>query len=752
MVEVAVKLAAPTSENIAHMRAPVLPGARLLIAVAICLTSALLCTWLVRQPQWLGLTFEHTTAGATLRLTAVADEGPATAQSGDSLLTIAASGPAPIMLEARDLIEEPDFLDTWDEEDSFYARQSAISEILAAPSVTLTLRDKLNSVRTVVVTPRERPLSSLPLVFWLQLLFGAAGLIIGTWVWALRPDEWGPRAYALTGACFLIFAHAAAVYSAREIALPGPLFRTLSGINHFGAIHFGAALCALFLVYPLKLTSSKVPVLVGAAAFAWWLACVTRVMPDQNWGSRFPVMLTMLGALVIAVVQWRRTRGDPAGRAVLRWFAVSVLAGCGAFVGLIAVASSIGGLPPIPQGYAFGFFVLMYGGLAIGLRQYRLFDLDQWAYRILFWGVAVGAFLALDLALLGTANAGAARTITLATAMALGTFPLRRWVWTKLFDRKQISSEELFEKALHVTYSVSDSERDTRWRALLVELFSPLHSAADGTRTANDDQHDVLLMARGQELAVPAVASSPALRLTYANGGKRLFTPGDAQLVRTLVSLMRSANESRKAYDIGVSRERTRIARDLHDTVSSPLLAGLAPLPEGAANGAQMEAVQNEIRRAVRGMRSVVSGELVSAAPLSDCIADSRFAAVERLNAASLSFDWPVMDLGDAMLGPDERHALTAFIQESVTNVIRHAHATHVSVGISAERDELRISIADNGRGFSPDPNRTGDGLPNLRARAATLAGVADIGARRDGQPGTEVLLVAPLVRVGARL
>jgi two-component system, NarL family, sensor histidine kinase DevS len=165
-----------------------------------------------------------------------------------------------------------------------------------------------------------------------------------------------------------------------------------------------------------------------------------------------------------------------------------------------------------------------------------------------------------------------------------------------------------------------------------------------------------------------------------------------------------------------------------------------------------MEAVQNEIRRAVRGMRSVVSGELVSAAPLSDCIADSRFAAVERLNAASLSFDWPVMDLGDAMLGPDERHALTAFIQESVTNVIRHAHATHVSVGISVERDELRISIADNGRGFSPDPNRTGDGLPNLRARAATLAGVADIGARRDGQPGTEVLLVAPLVRVGARL
>lgn len=727
------------------MRAPVLPSARLLFAVALCLVSALICATLVRQPRWLGLRFEQTAAGATLRLTDVdAVNAALGVHSGDSLVAVAAKGSPAMAMEPRDLLEEPDFLDTWAEEDAFYARQTALTNVLAAPAVVLTLHDKLGSEHTVTVTPRVRPLGSLPLVFWLQLLFGAAGLIIGTWVWALRPDDWGPRVYAATGLCFLIFAHAAAIYSARELALPGALFRTLSGVNHFGAIMFGAALASLFLVYPLRLTSATVPIAIGVIALAWWLACVTRVAPDQDWGSRFPVMLEMLGAIGICGVQWRRTKGDPAARAVLRWFAVSVLTGCGAFIGLVATVSAIGGLPPIPQGYAFGFFVLMYAGLAVGLRQYRVFDLDQWAYRILFWGLIVAAFIAIDIALIGSASNGATRTLLLATLLAIGTFPVRRWVWTRFVDKEQFTPEQLFERALHVTYAASDDERDARWRKLLVELFDPLHAAEDGTRSGGVTD-DVELVAQGQELAIPAVASSPALRLTYAGGGKRLFKPSDAQLARTLVSLMQSANESRKAYDIGVARERTRIARDLHDTVSSPLLAGLAPHEANGGDGARMVAVQNEIRRAVRGMRSVVSGESVTAAPLSDCVADARYVAVERLSTASIGIEWPVVDVGAHLLDAGQRHAFTAFMQEAITNVIRHSGARHVSVRIAVDDAVLHCHVVDDGRGFAPDLTRTGDGLPNLRARAAALGGTATIGPRSDAQQGTEVILTATL-------
>jgi two-component system, NarL family, sensor histidine kinase DevS len=731
-------------------RPPLTPTARLSGAVGLCLVSLVLCTALARTVPWLGLTVGRSDTGATLQV-AHAD-GPAAAaglQRGDSIVRIAShDGRISLPLTALDWLEEPDFLDTWAEEDAFYARQDSLTAILRGPTVALTVQ-RAGTELTAPLTPVARPLRALPLIFWLQLLFGASGMIIGAWVWALRPADWGPRVYAITGACFLIFANAAAVYSTRELAMPSELFHALSRINHFGATLFGAALCALFLVYPVRVARTGTIIAVFVAAFVWWLAGACRWLPDQNSGTRFPVMLAMLSAIGIAIYQWTRTRGDPAGRAILRWFAVSVLTGCGAFIGLTAVVSAIGGLPPIPQGYAFGFFVLMYAGLAVGLRQYRVFDLDQWAYRILFWGVIVAVFVGLDLALLGTAASSGGRLLLIATFLALGTFPVRRWVWSRLFARETMAPQQLFDRALHASYASTAPERDMRWRALLQELFDPLTSAeAADTASRGGAPDDVVLADQGQQLIIPAVASSPRLTLQYANGGTRLFRPADAQLARTLVSLMRSAEESRAAYDVGVARERSRIARDLHDTVSSPLLAGLAPL---RTDDVQLAKVQSDIRRAVSGMRSVVSGDTGQPALLADTLADARFAAMERLGNAGLAVTWPIASVGETMLDADERHALTAFLQESITNVIKHAGATHVRVTIEVADGVLLCRVTDDGSGLDPALMRTGDGLPNLHARAAALSGTARIGPRPDGVRGTEVLLVATLQATASR-
>jgi signal transduction histidine kinase len=130
---------------------------------------------------------------------------------------------------------------------------------------------------------------------------------------------------------------------------------------------------------------------------------------------------------------------------------------------------------------------------------------------------------------------------------------------------------------------------------------------------------------------------------------------------------------------------------------------------------------------------------------VADCVADARYAAVERLTVAGLTVNWPVTNIGTFMFGPQERHAFTAFMQESITNVIRHARASHVDVSIEVRDGDLQCRIADNGRGFAPDPQRRGDGLPNLVARAQTLAGRATISQRTDGVRGTEVTLTAPL-------
>ncbi len=63
-------------------------------------------------------------------------------------------------------------------------------------------------------------------------------------------------------------------------------------------------------------------------------------------------------------------------------------------------------------------------------------------------------------------------------------------------------------------------------------------------------------------------------------------------------------------------------------------------------------------------------------------------------------------------------------MQEAVSNVCRHAGATHVQLDVSAAgQNELMLTLEDNGHGFDPDNKkaRLGRGLANIRARASII-------------------------------
>jgi two-component system, NarL family, sensor kinase len=78
---------------------------------------------------------------------------------------------------------------------------------------------------------------------------------------------------------------------------------------------------------------------------------------------------------------------------------------------------------------------------------------------------------------------------------------------------------------------------------------------------------------------------------------------------------------------------------------------------------------------------------------------------------------------------------------EALTNVVRHAHATHCAVSV-AVNGALELSVEDNGVGISDGPHG-GVGLSSMRARAAELGGTLSLVRRSGG--GTRVLAVLPL-------
>ena len=90
------------------------------------------------------------------------------------------------------------------------------------------------------------------------------------------------------------------------------------------------------------------------------------------------------------------------------------------------------------------------------------------------------------------------------------------------------------------------------------------------------------------------------------------------------------------------------------------------------------------------------------------------------------------------------RHQLFLAFKEALTNVVRHSGATEVRLSIQVEQGQVRLTIADNGRGFSPAiTTEEMDGVANMRARLEKLGGRFEI-ASQAGH-GTTVRFYLPL-------
>ncbi len=552
---------------------------------------------------------------------------------------------------------------------------------------------------------------------------------------AMRPGDIVTRLFALSGAMIMVSAYPAAIYSSRELAIDGGLFRILSALNHVGALGFGMAMIAMFLCYPRRLVPLWSLWIVPAIFVPWLAADILRLLPTQTIGSQLPTLIEMLLIVGIVAVQWFVNRKDPRARAALSWLGLSVVVGAGAFVSLIIAPILFDTPPAMQQGYAFGFFLLIYAGLALGVGRYRLFDLSEWAFRILFYTGGTLLLLAIDASLIVVLHLQQATSFGIALlAVGFIYLPLRGRLWNHFVARKNLEEHELFRSVIDVSFAVSAPERSERWRELLQQLFDPL---AIEPSTLNVDT--VRIRDEGLEVLLPAVADTPALVLRYPWRGQRLFGTAHQKLASELVRLMRYTEESRNAYERGSLAERRRIARDLHDDVGARLLSGLYKT--------DLHDTQRVLRDAIADIRTIVSGLSTDQPLLGQMIAALRHETGERLTAAGLELNWPIGDIDDVQIPLDYLifRSLTSAHREIVSNVIRHAKARNVDIRVSATNGWLSTVIVDDGVGIDPayvSGSPQGNGISGLMRRIGELNGSVSIEPLAEG---TFVEIALPL-------
>lgn len=183
--------------------------------------------------------------------------------------------------------------------------------------------------------------------------------------------------------------------------------------------------------------------------------------------------------------------------------------------------------------------------------------------------------------------------------------------------------------------------------------------------------------------------------------------------------------------------ERERIARDLHDllghtltsiVVRAQLIAKVAETDPAAAVREAAD-IEQTARTALSEVRAAVTGWRHHALDAELDIARDVLAAAD--------VDLRVEQEAEVAMSPQVEAAVALALREAVTNIVRHAGAERCTIGVVTTGNDVRLTVADDGRGSAaPD----GSGLAGMRERISALGGAVE--RRMDG--GTTLTVTVP--------
>ena len=258
-------------------------------------------------------------------------------------------------------------------------------------------------------------------------------------------------------------------------------------------------------------------------------------------------------------------------------------------------------------------------------------------------------------------------------------------------------------------------------------------------------------------LGVPILAKGRVIAAFYLTDkiGADEFSEDDQAAVEMLAAHAAIAIENARLFErsreLSVVEERTRLARELHDSVSQTLFS-ISLVAESAATlvdrdaakaKTQLEGLREMARAATQEMRSLIFELRPADLDAEGLVATLRkhIDVLRRVYPMRIEFKENVA----ARPPPAVEREVYRIAQEALNNAIKHSQADRIDVELSSRDAMISLLVADDGKGFEPkaaELRATKLGITSMEERAESINGVLRI---ESSEAGTRVELEVPV-------
>jgi NarL family two-component system sensor histidine kinase LiaS len=206
-----------------------------------------------------------------------------------------------------------------------------------------------------------------------------------------------------------------------------------------------------------------------------------------------------------------------------------------------------------------------------------------------------------------------------------------------------------------------------------------------------------------------------------------------------------------KREELAVTEERSRLARDLHDSAKQLALAASFQIatarqlferdPQSALkNLVEAEKLVDNVRSELTDLIHELRPATMEGRDFNEVV---RTYAAEWAHSSGIGVQFDIQEVEEIPLETEE--ALYRIMQEALANVARHSGAKQALIEVHQHDGEIQLSVRDDGSGFDEESSSSGMGLSSMQERAEAMGGFTRITSQTGA--GTEVRVVLPLAK-----